>query len=117
MPRLIQSFLCAINGLVGCIRTEKSMKIHITVTFLVLIFAMLVKLSTVEWGLLVFTIFLVLIAETINTAIEKTVDLITKEYHPIAGLAKNLGAGAVLLAAINAVIMALVIFGPHLKGL
>jgi undecaprenol kinase len=67
-----------------------------------------------EWGLLVVTILLVFITETVNTAIEKTIDMITSNYHPAAAIVKNVAAGAVLLSALNAVIMAFIIFGPYL---
>ena len=89
------------------------MKIHILATILVVIVALVVKLNSTEWGLLILTVFMVLVAETVNTAVEKTVDLVTAEYHPLARLAKNLAAGAVLLAAIGSLLMAVVIFGPH----
>jgi len=57
---------------------------------------------------------MVLVAEVINTAIEKTVDLVTEDFHPLAKMAKNIAAGAVLLTAINAILMAVVIFGKHI---
>ena len=113
MGRLRRSFSCAIAGLIYCIKNEKNMKIHILATILVVIVALVVKLNSTEWGLLILTVFMVLVAETVNTAVEKTVDLVTAEYHPLARLAKNLAAGAVLLAAIGALLMAVVIFGPH----
>lgn len=114
MYRLRESFSCAFAGLICCLKTEKNMKIHVAATVLAVILAVLYRLSTMEWGLLVLTIFMVLVAETINTAIEKTVDLVTEDFHPLAGMAKNLAAGAVLLTAINAIIMAVIIFGPHI---
>ena len=91
------------------------MKIHILATILTVIVALIVKLNHTEWGLLILTIFMVLAAETVNTAVEKTVDLVTAEYHPLAKLAKNLAAGAVLLTATGSLVMAVVIFGPHIK--
>lgn len=115
MRRLRKSFSCAIAGLIYCIKTEKNMKIHILATIIAVIVALVVKLNYTEWGLLILTIFMVLVAETVNTAVEKTVDLVTTEYHPLAKLAKNLAAGAVLLAAIGSLLMAVVIFGPHIK--
>lgn len=114
MRRLRKSFSCAIAGLIYCIKTEKNMKIHILATIIAVIVALVVKLNYTEWGLLILTIFMVLVAETVNTAVEKTVDLVTTEYHPLAKLAKNLAAGAVLLAAIGSLLMAVVIFGPHI---
>ncbi|MDD3899239.1 MAG: diacylglycerol kinase family protein [Syntrophomonadaceae bacterium] len=113
MGRLRRSFSCAIAGLIYCIKNEKNMKIHILATILVVIVALVVGLNPIEWGLLILTVFMVLVAETINTAVEKTVDLVTAEYHPLARLAKNLAAGAVLLAAIGSLLMAVVIFGSH----
>jgi len=114
MGRLRRSFSCAIAGLIYCVKSEKNMKIHILAMILVVIAALVVGLTPVEWGLLILTIFMVLVAETVNTAVEKTVDLVTTEYHPLAKTAKNLAAGAVLLAAIGSLLMAVVIFGPHL---
>jgi diacylglycerol kinase len=64
----------------------------------------------------VFAITLVLVAEMFNTAVEKTVDLYINTYHPGARLAKHIAAGAVLAAAINAVIIGLIVFIPHLVG-
>jgi diacylglycerol kinase len=60
------------------------------------------------------SIFMVLAAETMYTAIEKTVDLVTREFHPLAKQAKNMAAGAVLLAAVNAIIIGLLVFVPYL---
>ena len=114
MRRLRRSFSCAIAGLIYCIKNEKNMKIHILATIIAVIVALVVKLNYTEWGLLILTIFMVLVAETINTAVEKTVDLVTTEYHPLAKTAKNLAAGAVLLAAIGSLLMAVVIFGSHI---
>lgn len=115
MRRLKRSFSFAIAGLIYCVKNEKNMKIHILATILVLIAAVVVGLKPIEWGLLILTVFMVLIAETVNTAVEKTVDLVTTEYHPLAKMAKNLAAGAVLLAAIGSLVMAVIIFGPHLN--
>ena len=114
MGRLRRSFSCAIAGLIYCIKSEKNMKIHILAAILVVTAALAVGLTPVEWGLLILTVFMVLVAEAVNTAVEKTVDLVTTEYHPIAKLAKNAAAGAVLLAAIGSLAMAVIIFGPHL---
>jgi len=90
------------------------MKIHLVMAVLAAAGGVLFKITRGEWGLLVLTIFLVLTAETVNTALEKTVDLVTSEYHPLARTAKNAAAGAVLLTALNAVIMGFIIFYPHL---
>ncbi len=93
------------------------MKIHLLAAFFAVAIGIILGLSRLEWVLIIIAIFMVLSAETINTAIEKTIDLITEEHHPNAGLVKDLAAGGVLLTAINAVIIAVFIYGPHLMGL
>ena len=72
------------------------------------------KISYIEWGILTITIFLVLITETLNTAIEKTVDMITKEYSEEAKVVKDISAGAVLFSAIASVIVGIIIFLPKI---
>jgi diacylglycerol kinase len=112
-----ESFAAAMDGVGQVLRTERNMKIHLLAATLAVLAGWFCKISRVEWGILVLTIFLVLVTETINTAIEKSIDLITPAYHPLAGLAKNMAAGAVLLAAVSAVIIAFIIFAPRLGGI
>jgi len=90
------------------------MKIHLLATIMAVITGWLLGINRLEWAMITISIFMVLAAETLNTAIEKAVDLVTREYHPLAKQAKNLAAGAVLLTAISAVIIGLLIFGPYL---
>lgn len=113
---LRQSFSAAAAGLVYAFISQRNMKIHAAAALSAVILGFIFDIQRWEWGFLSVAIFFVLTAETVNTAIEKTVDLITENYHPLAKLAKNLAAGAVLLSAINAVIMAFIIFIPHLFG-
>ncbi|MDD2586934.1 MAG: diacylglycerol kinase family protein [Syntrophomonadaceae bacterium] len=112
--KLTASFSCAWAGIFYVFSRERNMKIHLLAATLAVLAGFLLEINRIEWGMLLLTIFFVLVAETINTAIEKTVDLITSTFHPLAGLAKNIAAGAVLLSAINAVIMAFIIFGHYL---
>lgn len=112
---LPESFYYAIVGVVSVFKSERNMKLHFLAALVVIILAGLVKVTPFEWAVLVLTIFLVLTAETINSAIEKTVDLVTDNYHPLAEKAKNMAAGAVLLSAVNAVIIAGLIFWPYVK--
>lgn len=109
-----ESFIYAISGLRETILKERNMKIHLFTGLLAVLMGIVFRLSRMEWGLLVLTICIVLTAEMINTAIERTVDLVTDTYHPLAKAAKNVAAGAVFLSALMAVIMGLIIFGPHL---
>jgi diacylglycerol kinase len=110
---LSRSFSCAFAGLFDAFHHERNMKIHLIAAVSASAFGFIVGLGRLEWGLIVLSIFLVLIAETINSAIEKTVDLFTEDYHPLARMAKNLAAGAVLLSALNALIMAFIVFAPY----
>jgi diacylglycerol kinase len=115
LRKLIRSFAWAISGIIYAFSTQRNMKIHTLAVIVVLITGLTVGLSYIEWAVISLTIFIVLAAETINTAIEKTVDLVTSDYQRLAELAKNLAAGAVLLTAINALVIAILIFGHHFK--
>ena len=84
---------------------------------IVVIFGFLFKVNKYEWAILVLTIGLVISCELINTAIEAVVDLVTEEYHPLAKVAKDTSAAAVLVFAIVAIIVGLIIFVPKIIGL
>lgn len=90
------------------------MRIHLTVTTFVLLAAWGLEVPRTDVLLLFFSIALVLSLELMNTALEAAVDLVTQEKHPLAKVAKDAGAGAVLVAAIISVIIGLVILGPPL---
>lgn len=108
--RLIDSFNYAIDGLIYVLRTQRNMRIHFSAALLVLIAAIAFGLTRLETLVLVLTILLVITAEMINTAVEAAVDLITGSYHPLARIAKNVAAGAVLVAAIGAFFVGFLIF-------
>ncbi|MBA4535868.1 diacylglycerol kinase family protein [Bacillus aquiflavi] len=112
--RLFRSFSYAFQGVKYVITTEKNMKIHLFVTVIVVILGMVLSLSPIEWLFILFAIGGVLSLEMINTAIERTIDLVTKDYHLLAKRAKDVAAGAVLIYAILAVIVGMIIFGPKL---
>jgi diacylglycerol kinase len=111
--RLI-SFRYAFAGLAYVLRTQRNMWIHITIAAGVVALGLWLGLGTVEWAILIVTMALVFTAEFANTIVETTIDLITPEYHSLAKTAKDVAAGAVLLSAIAAVIIGLLVFGPHL---
>lgn len=111
---LIESFRYAIAGLVHGFRSERNLRIHGFIGLLVMIFAMSLGVTRGEIALLIVVIGVVLAAELMNTAVERVVDLVTEDYHPLAALAKNLAAGAVLVVAVAAVLVGGVIFGPYL---
>lgn len=111
---IIRKFAWAIAGLMAVIGEEQNMKIHLIAAAIAVGTGWILGLERVEWGLLFIAITLVLMAEVINTAIERTIDLIAPQYHPLAEKAKNMAAGAVLLSALAAVILGVIVFGPHL---
>ncbi len=110
----LTSFRYAFAGLAYVLRTQRNMWIHVLIAAGVVALGLWLGLSLVEWALLVLTIALVFTAETANTIVETTIDLITQEHHPLAGIAKDVAAGAVLLSAIAAVVIGLLILGPRL---
>ena len=112
---LYRSFGYAFEGIFTCIRNERNMKIHVTVTLLVIIAGFILGLSVTEWCICLGLFGLVMALELVNTAVEAVVDLVTAERHPLAKIAKDTAAGAVLIAAIMAAVIGLLIFVP--KGL
>jgi diacylglycerol kinase len=116
MERLRKSFAYAIQGILYSISNDPNMKIHLWAAAAVIIMGFIVKLTTLAWAVLILSIFMVLAAETINTAVEKTVDLTCSDPHPLAKIAKDAAAGGVLLTAVNAVVIGCILFGPYLIG-
>lgn len=112
---IIDSFNYAVSGIILSIKSEKNMKIHYIIAIAVLGFGLLFDFTRVEFLILLFAITLVITMELINTAIENTVDMITKDYHPNARIAKDISAGAVLVAAVNAVIVGYLLFFDRLS--
>jgi len=103
-------FKYALQGLITAIRTEDNMKIHLLAAVLVILWGLYAQIPLWKWAVLFPTIALVIICEMINTAIETSIDLIKDSYHPLAKQAKDIAAGAVLVAAIMAVFVGVVIF-------
>lgn len=108
--RLVESFNYAIEGLTSALQNEKHMKFHILSAILIVILAILTNASKVEILLVSISVAFVIITELINTAVEALVDLISPERHPLAKLAKDVAAGAVLVAAINAICVGYLLF-------
>ena len=114
MKKLLKSFKYAFDGIYTGIKEEQNMKIHITIMILVIIFGIMLKISKEEWIICIILFGLVISMELINTAIENTVDLITKEKNEQAKIAKDVAAGAVLVSAIASAIIGLIIFVPKI---
>ncbi len=107
---LVYSFDYAVRGIVYALRTQRNMRWHFAVSALVFVAALALRVSGLELIALVFAVGLVLTAELVNTALETTVDLATEGFDPLAAAAKDVAAGAVLIAAITAVAVGYVVF-------
>ena len=112
--KLIKSFGYAIAGVYFCLRHERNMKIHLLAAVIVICCGFYFHVTTTEWFVLLITIGIVMSLEMMNTAIEKTVDLVTADFKPFAKIAKDVAAGAVLLFAVIAVIIGAIIFLPYM---
>lgn len=110
----MKPFWFAVHGIVHAMRTERNMRIHLVASLLVGIFILWLPTSKLENIILLGWVVLVVALELMNTAIERAVDLVTKEIEPLAKQAKDVAAGSVLVAAIGAAITALFIFGPYI---
>ncbi|MEG1257035.1 diacylglycerol kinase [Clostridium sp.] len=110
VKKLVDSFNYAIEGIIYSIRTQRNMRIHMIITMLVLIGSFFFDLTKIELLILTITITMVVVAEMINTAVECAIDATTNFYHPLAKIAKNVAAGAVLITALNAILVAYIIF-------
>lgn len=114
MKKLLKSFKYAFDGIYTGIKEEQNMKIHIIIMILVIIFGIMLKINTTEWIICILLFGLVISMELMNTAIENTVNLITKEKNQQAKIAKDVAAGAVLASAIVSAIIGLMIFVPKI---
>ena len=106
----LNSFRYAFNGLLFAARSQRNMRVHLSVTVLVSYFGFFYRLTAVEWVALGGVITFVIVCEMINTAIENSVDLATREYDERAKAAKDVAAGAVLVASFLAVVVAAFLF-------
>ena len=115
--KLIDSFNYAIDGIIYALRTQRNMRIHFIVALIILSACFVYDISKIELIILAITITMVIAAELVNTAIESAIDLSTNYYHPLAKVAKNTAAGAVLITAINAVLVGYIIFWDELTNI
>ncbi len=114
MFSVLQSLKNAFYGLKYCFVTQRNMIIHAVIGLIVIAAGFLLKVAKSDLLFLLAAVFLVLVAEAFNTALEKTIDLYTRERNHLARVAKDAAAGAVLLTTLFAVIVGLVVFGPPL---
>jgi diacylglycerol kinase len=110
----IRSFRNAFIGWGYVIRTQRNAWIHAVVSVLVFILAFWLRIALRDWAILILTIGTVWTAEFLNTALEAVVDLASPQLHPLAKVGKDVGAAAVLIAAISSVLIGFLILGPPL---
>lgn len=110
----ILSFKFAFEGIAAALKKEPNLKFHFLFGLLVLIASYILKISRADWMVVAFLIGFVITVELTNTAIEAVVDHFTDKTHPGAKLAKDISAGAVLIAVITSVIIGLIIFLPYI---
>ena len=114
LTKMLKSFKFAIKGIKYMILKENNFKFHLLATVLVIVLGLYFQISSNAWTAILICCGLVLSLETINTAIEKLVDLVSPEHNPKAGLIKDLAAGGVLISAIISVCVAVVVFWGYL---
>lgn len=112
--RRLKSFIYAFEGWRHVLLTQHNAWIHAAISIVVFALAIWLQLPRVEWSILILTIMVVWMAEFFNTAIEAVVDMTAPEYRPLAKVAKDVAAAAVLVGALGAVIIGLLIMGPAL---
>ena len=112
--KLINSLKCAIQGIIQAMKTERNVKIHITIMILVIISGIVFKIAKQEWITCIILFGLVISLELVNSAIETTVDIAMPEINEKAKNAKDIAAGAVLVSSISSAIIGLTIFIPKI---
>jgi diacylglycerol kinase (ATP) len=109
-PSILETFNYAFQGVIHVLRTHRNMRVHMVAAVAVLVAALAIGVSRLELMMLLLSITFVLIAEMINSAIEGAVDVATTQFDPMAKLAKDIAAGAVLIAAVNALVVGYLVF-------
>jgi len=114
VKKRIRSFSYAFKGIFYMMRTQHNFWIQIIVGLLAVFLGLVLNISLLEWGLVIFSCGMVLTAETFNSAIETLADIVNPNHDPKIGLVKDLAAGAVLISAIAAAIVGLILFIPKI---
>ena len=111
---LLWSFDYAIRGIVHGLRTQRNLRIHVGAAALVFVLALVLGVQNLELVALLLAVGFVIVSELFNTAIETVVDLTTEGYDPLAAIAKDVAAGAVLISAVTALAVGYVVFVDRL---
>ena len=110
----IEAWKNAFSGIAHGFKTQRNLKIQLLAGIIVTVLGIVLKISNTEWAILMLSVFLVLGTEMMNTAVEAAVDLYTEEYNEKAKIAKDVAAGAVVLTALNAVIVSYFLFADKI---
>ncbi len=113
-PGFFRSFSFAGQGVWYAVRTQRNMRVHLLAALAAVIAGLILRISAVDWACVLLAIGMVLTAEALNTVVEALADLCTEEFHPLAKIAKDTAAGAVLIAAAAAVGVGVAVFLPKL---
>jgi len=113
----LRSFGHAFRGLKVLVQTQHNARIHAVATILVVVAGALLRISPAEWALITLAIACVWATEALNTSVEFLVDLVSPDFRPLAAKAKDVAAGAVLIAAIGSLVVGALVFGPHVSRL
>jgi diacylglycerol kinase len=116
IPRsgFLRSFSFAGQGVWYVVRTQRNMRVHLLAGAVAIVAGLVLRIGAADWACVLLAIGLVLTAETLNTVVEALTDLCTDEYHPLAKIAKDAAAGAVLIASAAALGVGLAVFLPRL---
>lgn len=114
LKKQLRSFGYAWKGIWCCVGKEQNLSFHLIATVLTVIAGFLLDIARTDWMIIILCIGVVIAAELFNTAIEKLVDLVSPQQHPVAGQVKDIAAGAVLVCAATAAIIGLIVFIPYL---
>jgi len=109
----LRSFGHAFRGLKVLVQTQHNARIHTVATILVVAAGALARISPTDWALIVLALVCVWATEALNTSVEFLIDRLAPELHPVAAIAKDVAAGAVLIAAIGSLFVGALVFAPH----
>jgi diacylglycerol kinase (ATP) len=114
VAKRVQSIRHAVRGVTEMLKSEHNAWVHLFATVCVVLAAAVLSVNATEWCFLILAIMAVWVSEALNTAFEFLCDVASPDFHPLVKKSKDVAAGAVLLSAIGAVIIALIIFVPHI---
>lgn len=112
--QLLKSFAFAFRGLKTLLTTQQNARIHLAITILVIVSGIILNINRSDWLWIVAAIVLVFVTESLNSAIEYLANVVSPEFHPFIEKAKDIAAGAVLIAAIGASLIGLFVFYPYI---